>query len=268
MNLLMIGDILSKEGRKALRAELKNLKKRLAVDFCTANVENAAGMFGLTRKVAQEIMESGVDVMTSGNHIWDKREGVVLLDEIDNLIRPANYPPGVPGKGHITVEVGGRKLCIINLQGRTFMPAIDCPFRCADSILQALPRDIKVIAVDFHAEATSEKLALGNYLDGRVSVVAGTHTHIPTADERIFPGGTAYQTDIGMAGPYDSIIGVKQEQVIERFLKGINIRFQVGGDTPCIEGLLVDIDESTGKARRIERIHELTGGDADETDRA
>jgi hypothetical protein len=199
--------------------------------------------------------------MTGGNHIWDKREGVRLMEDRDDLLRPANYPPGVPGYGHVIREIGGRMVCVINLQGRTFMPDIDCPFRKADEILSSIPSNVKVIAVDFHAEATSEKLALAHYLDGRVSVLAGTHTHIPTADERILPKGTAYQTDIGMAGPYSSIIGVNKEQVIERFLKGINVRLQVGGEDPCIEGLLAEVDDQSGKALKVTRIHEFINGD-------
>ncbi len=256
MKILVIGDVLSKTGRHALKNGLPGLKKKLGVDFCTANVENGAGMFGVTLKVVEEIRASGVDVMTSGNHIWDKREGISLLDERTDMLRPANYPPGVPGRGWRVYDAGPVKVCVINLQGRTYMPDIDCPFRAADRVLSELDPGIRVRIVDFHAEATSEKLAMGFYLDGRVSVIAGSHTHVPTADERIFPGGTAYQSDVGMAGPFNSVIGVKPEQVIERFLKGINVRFHVGGDTPVIQGMLVDIDESTGKARNVERIHE------------
>jgi metallophosphoesterase (TIGR00282 family) len=257
MRILIVGDVLSKIGRLSLTRGLGRLKTRLGVDFCTANVENGAGMFGVTRKVVEEIRSSGVDVMTSGNHIWDKREGVGLLDEYSDLLRPANYPPGVPGRGWKICKVGDVNVCVISLQGRTYMPDIDCPFRVVDRVLAEIDPGVRTIIVDFHAEATSEKLAMGFYLDGRVSAVAGTHTHVPTADERIFPGGTAYQTDVGMAGPFNSVIGVKPEQVIERFLKGINVRFQVGGDTPVIQGMIVDVDDSTGKAINVERIHEL-----------
>lgn len=261
MKILMIGDVLSKIGRKALIDGLPAMRKKLGADVVTANVENGAGMFGITEKVVEEIASSGVDIMTGGNHIWDKREGVRLMEDREDLLRPANYPPGVPGYGHVIREIGGRMVCVINLQGRTFMPDIDCPFRKADEILSSIPSNVKVIAVDFHAEATSEKLALAYYLDGRVSVLAGTHTHIPTADERILPKGTAYQTDIGMAGPYSSIIGVNKEQVIERFLKGINVRLQVGGEDPCIEGLLAEVDDQSGKALKVTRIHEFINGD-------
>ncbi|MCK4538535.1 MAG: TIGR00282 family metallophosphoesterase [Candidatus Krumholzibacteria bacterium] len=255
MNVLMLGDILSRVGRKALEAGLPSLKGEYKVDLCTANVENAAGMFGVTEKVIREIKAAGVDVMTSGNHIWDKREGIRLLDASDDLLRPANYPPGVPGIGYTITEAGGSSICVINLQGRTFMPDIDCPFRKADSILSSMPSDVKIIIIDFHAEATSEKLALANYLDGRVSLLAGTHTHIPTADERILPQGTGYQTDIGMTGPWSSVIGVDKKQVIERFLKGVNVRFQAGGEDPCIEGIFAEIDDENGKTIRVERIH-------------
>lgn len=257
MRILILGDVLSKTGRKALRSGLAGLKDRLEVDICTANVENGAGMFGITGKVAEEIAGSGVDVMTSGNHIWDKREGISLLDERDDLLRPANYPPGVPGRGWTVVERSGTRVCVINLQGRTFMPAIDCPFRTADRVLEEVPGEVRIRVVDFHAEATSEKLALGYYLDGRVSAVAGSHTHIPTADERILEKGTAYQTDVGMTGPFDSVIGVRPGQVIERFLKGTGDRLQAGGARPCIEGLLVDADEETGMATRVRRVHEF-----------
>lgn len=255
MKIFIIGDVLSKVGREALKRGLPEFRESEGIDFCTANVENGAGMFGVTEKVITEIKDAGVDIMTSGNHIWDKREGIRLLDDREDLLRPANYPPGVPGYGYTVCDVRGVKLCVINLQGRTYMPDIDCPFRKADDILSSLPSDIKVIIVDFHAEATSEKMALGYYLDGRVSIVAGSHTHIPTADERILPKGTAYQTDVGMAGPFSSIIGVKKEQVIERFLRGVNVRFQVGGDDPCIEGLLVTVDEGSGRAVEVKRIH-------------
>lgn len=256
MRILVIGDVLSKTGRLALKNGLPGLKEKLGVDFCTANVENGAGMFGVTRKVVEEIRSSGVDAMTSGNHIWDKSEGISLLDEFSDMLRPANYPPGVPGRGWRIFDAGSAKVCVINLQGRTFMPDIDCPFRTADRVLSEIDPGVRIIVVDLHAEATSEKLAMAYYLDGRVSILAGTHTHVPTADERIFPGGTAYQTDVGMAGPFNSVIGVRPEQVIERFLKGINVRFQVGGDTPVIQGMLVDVNESTGKAVNVERIHE------------
>jgi metallophosphoesterase (TIGR00282 family) len=256
MRILFLGDIISKAGRRALAAGLPNLRRRLAVDLCIANVENAAGIFGVTQKVIEEIASSGVDIMTSGNHVWDKREGLVLLDSRDDIVRPANYPPGVPGKGFLVREIGGTPVSVINLQGRTFMVSIDCPFRCADAILAEIPQGVKVVLVDFHAEATSEKQALAAYLDGRVSAVVGTHTHVQTADERVMPNGTGFITDVGMVGPIDSVIGVRKEQVIERFMRALPVRFEVASGTVCIGGLLVDVDEATGRAREVQRVRE------------
>ena len=256
MRILFLGDIISKAGRKALAMELQELRRRLAVDLCIGNVENAAGIFGVTPKVIDEIVSSGVDIMTSGNHIWDKREGVALLDSRDDIVRPANYPPGVPGKGFLVREIGGTPISVINLQGRTFMIPIDCPFRCADGILSEIPPGVKIVLVDFHAEATSEKQALGAYLDGRVSAVVGTHTHVQTADERVLPNGTGFITDVGMVGPVDSVIGVRKEQVIERFMRALPVRFEVASGTVRIGGFLVDVDEATGRAREVRRVHE------------
>lgn len=255
MRVLFLGDIISRVGRKIISNNLAAFKDKLGVDLCIGNVENAAGIFGITDKVVCEISSGGVDVMTSGNHVWDKREGIPLLDERDDLLRPANFPPGVPGRGHLVTTVGGIDVAVINLQGRTFMNPIDCPFREADDILSELDSSVKIILVDFHAEATSEKLALGFYLDGRVSAVSGTHTHIQTADERILPAGTAYLTDVGMVGPFDSIIGVKKEQVIDRFLHGLPVRFKVAHDRPRLDAFLVEIDDVTGTALSVERYH-------------
>lgn len=256
MRVLFIGDIIGRTGRRILKSALPGLKAKLNVDLCIGNAENAAGMFGITKKVANEIATSGVDVMTSGNHIWDKREGIQLLDTRDDLLRPANYPPNVPGRGSLVREVRGAKVAVINLQGRTYMPPTDCPFRCADAILSKLPDGLNLILVDFHAEATSEKLAMGFYLDGRVSAVAGTHTHVPTADERILRGGAAYMTDIGMVGAFNSIIGVKKEEVLNRFLYALPVRFHVAYEQPCIEGMLVELDDNTGKAMSVLRVKE------------
>jgi metallophosphoesterase (TIGR00282 family) len=257
MRILFLGDIISKVGRRALAVGLGNLRARLAVDLCVGNVENAAGIFGITEKVIGEIVASGVDVMTSGNHVWDKREGLPLLESRTDLVRPANYPPGVPGTGHTVTKVGDIAVGILNLQGRTFMyPPIDCPFRCADALIPVLAREAAIILVDFHAEATSEKQAMGYYLDGRVTAVAGTHTHVQTADETVLPNGTAYITDVGMVGPLHSIIGVKREQVIDRFLRALPVRFEVAAEKPCIDAFLVDVDEGTGRARAVQRIRE------------
>jgi len=256
MRVLFLGDIISKVGRKALATGLPDIRARLRVDLCIGNVENAAGIFGITQKVVEEIAACGVDLMTGGNHIWDKKEGIVLLDMRDDVIRPANYPPGVPGRGSTVHMVGRSPVAVINLQGRTFMLPIDCPFRAADTILAQLSNEVKVILVDFHAEATSEKQALAHYLDGRVSALVGTHTHVQTADECLLPKGTAFVTDVGMVGPIDSVIGVKKEQVIDRFLHGLPVRFEVASGKTRIDGLLVDVDESTGRAVAATRIHE------------
>jgi metallophosphoesterase (TIGR00282 family) len=256
MRILILGDIISKSGRRALKEALPALRERSGAELVIGNVENAAGLFGITEKVIEAIKTAGVDVLTSGNHVWDKREGFPLLEMRDDLLRPANYPDGVPGRGSLVWNVSGVDVCIINIQGRTFMMPIDCPFRRVSRILAELPPSVKVVIVDFHAEATSEKLAMGFFLDGRVSVLVGTHTHVQTADERILPDGTGYITDVGMVGPRDSIIGVKKEQVIDRFLYGIPQRLQVESGTALLNAVIVDVDEETGRARSIERISE------------
>ncbi|MBN1884660.1 MAG: TIGR00282 family metallophosphoesterase [Candidatus Krumholzibacteriota bacterium] len=261
MKILFIGDVIARTGRRILSGHLAGLRNRLGIDLCIANAENSAGIFGVTRSVVEELRESGVDIMTGGNHIWDKREGIDLLEERDDLLRPANYPPNVPGHGWVVTERGGAPVAVVNLQGRTFMPAIDCPFRAADGILAGLPGDVRVVVVDFHAEATSEKLAMGYYLDGRVSAVAGTHTHVQTADERILSGGTGYITDLGMTGAFDSIIGVRKEQVLNRFLFALPVRFQVADESPCLQGMVVEVDTATGKAVSVERIMEFVDGE-------
>lgn len=256
MKVLFLGDVISKIGRRALRVSLPGLQERTGADLTIGNVENAAGLFGITEKVIGEISTAGVDAMTGGNHIWDKREGIPLLDTRDDLIRPANYPPGLPGRGYLVREVDGKKVCIINIQGRTFMTPIDCPFRAVDRILGEIDPDIKIVIVDFHAEATSEKVAMGYYLDGRVSALLGTHTHVPTADERLLPGGTAYISDVGMVGPKDSVIGAKKKQVIERFLYAIPQRLEVAGGLAVVDAVLVTINDDTGNAEDIRRIRE------------
>ncbi len=254
LNVLLIGDIISRGGRKAARNLLPSIREDLEIDLCVGNVENAAGMFGITPKIADKIFSYGVDIMTSGNHIWDKREGIDLLEKDENILRPANYPPGLKGKGHLVKMVDSTRVCVINIQGRTFMRPLDCPFRCIDGILENLDSGVKVILVDFHAEATSEKMAMGFYLNGRVSVVAGTHTHIQTSDDRILDGGTAYITDLGMTGPFNSAIGVKPEQVIKSFLTQTNVRFKPSLSQPRLEGLMVSIDAQSGRAVNIKRI--------------
>ena len=251
MRILMIGDVIGKPGRDAVRALLPDLKQEKSIDFVICNGENTAGGYGITADTASELLESGVDVLTSGNHIWDKKEIIPLMDEGLPLIRPANYPDA-PGRGYI--HQGG--VTVVNLMGRVFMAPLDCPFRTADSLLEQLKEEgqSKVIIVDFHAEATSEKQAMGWYLDGRVSAVLGTHTHVGTVDAKILPQGTAYLTDVGMTGPSDSVIGSDKEAVLERFLTSLPNRLSVAAGPCMLNAALVEVDEDTGKASLIERI--------------
>lgn len=254
MKILFIGDIVGSPGRKVVQGLLSELKRGHGpFDFVLANGENAAAGFGLTEKVFLEILGSGVDCLTSGNHVWDKRDFLEILAGEKRILRPANYPPGCPGQGMTVLEKAGKKLAVINLQGRVFMPAIDCPFRTADVMLQdpGLP---PCIFVDFHAEATSEKKAFGYYLDGRVSAVIGTHTHVQTADEGILPGGTAYLTDCGMTGGHDGVIGMRKEGVLPRFLTAMPTKFDVCEDRPRMNAVMIEIDEETGKAFDIRRV--------------
>jgi metallophosphoesterase (TIGR00282 family) len=254
MKILFIGDIIGRPGRGALRAHLKKLVERYEVDMVIANAENAAGGFGITEKSAAELFDMGVHVLTSGNHIWDKKEAVSYLDKEDRVLRPFNYPPGAPGKGSLLYPIAGKTVAILNLQGRVFMPNIDCPFRAADEEIKNLSKKTGIIIVDIHAEATSEKVALGHYLDGRVSAVIGTHTHVQTADEKILPKGTAYITDVGMTGPENSTIGVRNEQVLERFLYQIPTRFEVAKGPTVLSAVVVDVDDDTGRATSIQRL--------------
>ncbi len=258
MNVLVIGDIVGNPGRTILKKALPIVLKEHAVDFCIANVENAAGGFGVTKEVCDEILDQGVDCMTSGNHIWDKREILPFIDLIPQLLRPLNYPPRQPGKGvYVGRSRSGVAVATINVSGRVFMNgAMDDPFTKAREAIDALGNrnEAKVIIVDVHAEASSEKTALANYLDGSASLVFGTHTHVPTADERILPGGTAYITDLGMTGPYDSVIGVEKEVVIQRFLTAMPARFETAKGDPRFAAAVCDIDEKTGRARGIKRL--------------
>ena len=258
MNILFIGDIFASPGRRIVADHLQDIVQTNKIDLAIANAENAAGGFGITPAIAEELFELGLDVLTSGNHVWDKREVYDYLGRQPRLLRPANYPQG-PGQGAISMRArNGVECAVMNLQGRTFMPNIDCPFRKADQILQDLSPSVKVRFVDFHAEVTSEKIAMGWYLDGRVSAVVGTHTHVPTADTRILPGGTAYQTDCGMTGPYNSVIGVQKEIILERFLTGLPVRMEAARELPELHAVIVDVDESTGKARAVRR-HAING---------
>ncbi len=225
------------------------------IDFTIANGENSAGGFGITPLIAEELFSHGIDVITSGNHIWDKREIYEYLPKHPRLLRPANYPDELPGSGVAVVEArNGVKCAIINLQGRAHMPSTDDPFRKADAILNALDPEVKVRMVDFHAELTSEKMAMGWYLDGRVSAMFGTHTHIPTADTRILPGGTAYQTDAGMTGPYHSVIGVDKEIILRRFLTALPVRMEAAREGAELHGVIFSVDTATGKATKVERL--------------
>lgn len=253
VRVLFLGDIIGRPGRKALEKHLPALIKKHSPTVIIANGENAAGGVGITEKIGRELF-SRVDVLTSGNHIWDKREALEYLGRELHLLRPANYPPVNPGRGHCVFEPeDGPKIGVLNLQGRVFMEPIDCPFRVADEALKVMQPVTPVIIVDFHAEATSEKQALGWYLDGRVSAVIGTHTHVPTADERILPRGTAYLTDVGMVGGYNSVIGIKRDQAVARFLTSRPQRFEPGKDGSVFAGVFIEVDASTGKALSIRR---------------
>jgi len=253
ISVLFIGDIIGRPGRNALRRFLPGLRAKYKPAFVLANGENAAGGTGITAEVGKDLFAE-VDALTGGNHIWDKKEALPYLEKESRLLRPANYPPGNPGKGSTVITDGdGRKLGVLSLQGRVFMEAIDCPFRTADAEVAKLSSETKAIIVDFHAEATSEKIALGWHLDGKVSAVVGTHTHVPTADERVLPGGTAYITDVGMAGGRNSVIGIKREQSVEKFLSGRPMRFEPSNDGSFLSAVVIEIDAATGRARSIVR---------------
>lgn len=259
MRLLFIGDIFGHAGRGIVADHLADIRATQGIDVVIANVENSAAGFGITPAVADELFRYGIDVMTSGNHIWDKRDIYEYFTRTPRLLRPANYPQGCPGTGvYIHEAKTGARCAVINLQGLVYMPDIDNPFRKADEILASLPPDVKIRFLDFHAEVTSEKMAMGWYLDGRVSAVVGTHTHIPTADTRILPGGTAYQTDCGMTGPYDSVIGVEKEIVLQKFLTAMPIRMEPAKGSVELHSVIVDVDNETGKALSIKR-HTVQG---------
>jgi len=253
LGFLFIGDIIGHPGRRALRRCLPRLREKYSPDFIVANAENAAGGVGITEEIGTELLGL-VDVLTSGNHVWDKKEALPYLDREPRLLRPANYPPVNPGKGSYVLESSrGWKAGILNLQGRVFMEPLDCPFRVADGEVAKLRAVTPVIVVDFHAEATSEKQALGWHLDGKVSAVIGTHTHVPTADERILPKGTAYITDVGMAGGYRSVIGIRPEQAVARFLTARPQRFEPEKEGLVFSSIYVEVDPSTGRALSVRR---------------
>ena len=254
MRLLFIGDIVGESGRRFLFEQLASLSDEYRADLIIANCENAAGGFGITPKIAEEMLEKGIHVLTSGNHIWDKKEIVDYLSREQRLLRPANYPEGVPGFGWVVIGSGADKIGILNLSGRVFMNTLECPFRAAKRIISEIKKETKLIIIDFHAEATSEKVAMGWYLDGEVAAVIGTHTHVQTADEQILPNGTAYITDVGMTGPSNSVIGIKKESAIEKFLSQMPKRFDMAKGPAVLSAVFLDIDASTGRAKTIERI--------------
>jgi 2',3'-cyclic-nucleotide 2'-phosphodiesterase len=251
----MIGDIVAKPGRKLVEMHLPSLIEQYKLDFVVANVENIAHGFGVTPETADELLRMGADVLTSGNHIWDKKEIIEYIQSENRLLRPANYPKIAPGKGHILVlSRKGFKVGVLNVQGRVFMGPSEDPFSIAQDLVEQLRKETPIILVDMHGEASSEKQAMGWFLDGKVTAVCGTHTHVPTADQRILPGGTAYVTDIGMTGPYDSIIGVEKDQIIQKFLDQIPIRFEPAKENPILQAILVEVDANSGHAQKIQRI--------------
>ncbi len=255
MRILFIGDIFASAGRSIVADYLQALIAEYKIDLTIANAENSAGGFGITPLIAEELLALGLDVLTGGNHSFDKREIHDYLDQQPRLLRPANYPDGLPGKGvYIAQTRNGIPYAVLNLQGRAHMANIDCPFRKADQLLGEIDNQVKIRIIDFHAELTSEKVAMGWYVDGRATAMIGTHTHVATADTRILPGGTAYQTDAGMTGPYDSVIGIDKETVIRRFLTGLTGRMEAARHDVELHGVLIEADEHTGKALSIERI--------------
>jgi len=255
MNILFIGDVVGAPGRRAIEELLPRVVDRHFIDLVIANGENAAGGLGITPLVADQLLAQGIDVLTSGNHIWKHKEIIPYLEATDRLIRPANYPPETPGRTYTIVETAsGEKAAVLNLEGRVFMSPLECPFRTVDRVLATLPSRVKVIIVDMHAEATSEKQAMGWHLDGRVSAVVGTHTHVQTADERVLPGGAGYITDAGMTGPVDSVIGMKKEIILERFLSQLPQPFKVATQNIQLQGVILKID-ARGRCREISRLN-------------
>lgn len=255
MKVLCIGDIMGEPGRRAAARVVPRLIAQHQIDAVIANGENVAGGFGITPELAEELFETGISVITTGNHAWDKKEAVGYFSREPRLLRPANYPPGVPGNGSAVIETaGGERLAVLQLMGRVYMPTIDCPFQTAKRVLSRLKQETSAIIVDMHGEATSEKMAMGHFLDGEVVAVVGTHTHVQTADELILPKGTAYITDIGMTGPLHSVIGVKKELAIEKFLTGMPRRFEVASGPSVFCAVLLELDPRLGKAITFERI--------------
>jgi metallophosphoesterase (TIGR00282 family) len=257
VKLLFIGDIVGQPGRRAVKELVPKLREARGIDFVIANGENSAGGSGITPKTAEEIFSAGVDVITSGDHLWDQKDVLELLQNEKRFLRPLNYPPGTPGQGSGVFEVPGcPPIAVLNLQGRTFMPDLENPFHAARSEVERLRQQTKIIFVDLHAEATSEKIALARMLDGQVSAVVGTHTHVQTADEQIFPGGTAYLTDAGFTGPHESVLGREIEPVIQRFLTSMPQRFEVAKERVLLHGAVIEIDGVSGRAVKIQRLSE------------
>ncbi len=254
MRILFVADLVGRPGRQVTQALLPKLRRDRAVDLVVANGENLAGGYGVTPSLVLDLFNWGADVITSGNHIWDRRDGVALLETEPRLLRPANYPPGNPGSGTYVIAVGDTKVAVLNLQGRAFMADIDDPFRVGRTLVDELRSDANIIVIDFHAEATAEKLAFANYIDGLVSAVIGTHTHVATADERILPGGTAYITDIGMTGSHAGVIGFEADLAIQRAMLGRRVRLELADGDLRLQGAIVDVDIGSGKAKSIERI--------------
>jgi metallophosphoesterase (TIGR00282 family) len=257
LKVVFIGDVVGKSGRRTVTALLPEIKEKHGAELVIANAENCAGGFGLNKRSIEDMAAAGVDFFTTGNHVWDKREGVGLLDEMVNIVRPGNFPGGSPGVGVRVLRRGQTSIAVANVQGRVFMPPLDCPFRWIDDCLKELAQEVKVIIVDVHAEATSEKIAMGWYLDGRASLVLGTHTHVPTKDCRMLPDGTGYVTDVGMTGAYDGILGVKKDAVLTRFLTMRPTRFEVSKTELRCDYVVADIDEQTGKTKSIEHLQDL-----------
>ena len=254
MKILFVGDVVGAPGRRALVEALTGVIDRHQVDFTIVNVENAAGGFGLTVELFEDLSRMPIDVFSSGNHIWDKKEIIEYIGKENLLLRPANFPVGTPGVGHVTVKCGPHKVAVLNLMGRVFMLPIDCPFQKADELVPELRKDTPIIIVDMHAEATSESQAMGWHLDGRVSAVVGTHRHVQTADERVLPKGTAYITDLGMTGPTDSVIGVDKELALQRFLSQMPNRFEPAKGPVALHGVVIRIDPDSGRGLSIERL--------------
>jgi metallophosphoesterase (TIGR00282 family) len=256
LKVAMFGDVMGRSGRRAALRHIARLRAEGSVDFVVLNGENAAGGIGITPEVAEELLDGGVDVVTTGNHVWNKREMAGYLEQEARVVRPHNYPPDVPGRGWYIAHAAGYRLAVLNLQGRVFMQPIDCPFRSADRALAEIGDKADAVVVDFHAEATSEKQALAMYLDGRVAAVVGTHTHVATADERVLPGGTARLTDLGMCGPVVSVIGMDADTALPKFITALPTKFEVAQGPVGVSGAIIEISHSTGRSRSISRIME------------